>query len=538
MNAHRLRAPSSDGALLAEPPLGEAGDRLAANADRLSRWDHDFQGRRTSRLRPMVRGQVLDQARSYLAAAGLDTPDGPRPERLVVTGHQPELFHPGVWVKNFAAAAIARRTGAVALNIVVDNDIPKSSAVKVPRLLDGGDIRVERVAFDEWGGEIPYEDLVVKDEGLFASFADRARGVLAGSVVDPVLDEFWPRAVAFRAQTDRPGVRFALARRALEGAWGVHNAEVPLSRVCETEGFLWFASHLLAHLPRFREVHNDALRRYRALYGIRSTHHPVPALGREGDWLEAPFWAWRAGEPRRRPLLARQLARTMELRIAGDPETLLELPLGPDREACCAVDQLLTLPSRGVRLRTRALTTTMFSRFLLGDLFLHGIGGAKYDELGDEVSGRFFGVEPPDYLTMSMTLWLGLGDDPQASSSLAGVNRALRDLTFNPDRHLTPPLPDAAARWVAARRRAVFGPVETHPQRLERFHEIRRCNEALQGFVSGQRDSFTRTKHGLAASVRRNALARNREYALVLHSRRRLFGALTRSLPRLRLPGG
>ena len=25
-------------------------------------------------------------------------------DRMVVTGHQPELFHPGVWVKNFAVA--------------------------------------------------------------------------------------------------------------------------------------------------------------------------------------------------------------------------------------------------------------------------------------------------------------------------------------------------------------------------------------------------------------------------------------------------
>ena len=64
-----------------------------------------------------------------------------------------------------------------------------------------------------------------------------------------------------------------------------------------------------------------------------------------------------------------------------------------------------------MRLRTRALTTTLFSRFLLGDLFIHGIGGAKYDELGDEIARRFFGIEPPGFLTVSMTLWLGLPSD-------------------------------------------------------------------------------------------------------------------------------
>src|SRR5262249_37038580 len=417
MDAPRLRATSPDGALLAEPPVDRAGDLLAAALDRLAHWDHDFQGRRTSRLRPLVRAQVLDRARRFLADAGLEPPPVPAadgPPRLVVTGHQPELFHPGVWVKNFATALIARRNGALGLNLVLDNDTPKSAAVKVPGPGGAGGLRVERVAFDDWRGEVPYEDLDVADEALFASFADRARAALAGAIADPVLDVFWPLALGFRDRTPRLGLRFALARHAVEASWDIRNAEVPLSAVCETQGSLCFACHLLAPLPRFQEVHNDALRRYRALYHIRSRHHPVPALGRQGDWLEAPFWVWRASAPRRRPLLARQLAKTMELRIGGEDQPLTEIPLAPDREACCAVEQLLELSARGVRLRTRALTTTMFARFLLGDLFIHGIGGAKYDELGDAIAGRFFGVEPPGYMTLSMTLWPGLPHDPTA----------------------------------------------------------------------------------------------------------------------------
>src|SRR5206468_3595384 len=157
---------------------------------------------------------------------------------------------------------------------------------------------------------------------------------------------------------------FALARRALEGSWGVRNLELPLSTLCESEAFLWFASYLLAQLPRFQEVHNAALLRYRVAHGIRSRNHPVPALGTDGGWREAPFWVWRAEAPRRRALLVRQHARSMELRINGEDEPFLELPLSPDREACCAVEALRTLPARRIRLRTRALTTTMFARLI------------------------------------------------------------------------------------------------------------------------------------------------------------------------------
>ena len=110
----------------------------------------------------------------------------------------------------------------------------------------------------------------------------------------------------------------------------------------------------------------------------------------------------------------------MDLRIAGEDEVLIELPLAPDREACCAVERLRELAGRCGPLAHRALTTTMFSRFLLGDLFIHGIGGAKYDELGDEIARRFFGIEPPGFLTVSMTLWLGLPCDPATPDDLAG----------------------------------------------------------------------------------------------------------------------
>ena len=66
MTARHLRAPSTDGALLAEPPLHMAGGQAAANAARLSAWDYDFQGRRASWLRPQIRREILELARGFL----------------------------------------------------------------------------------------------------------------------------------------------------------------------------------------------------------------------------------------------------------------------------------------------------------------------------------------------------------------------------------------------------------------------------------------------------------------------------------------
>jgi hypothetical protein len=527
MTARRLRAPATDGGVLVEPPPGAVGRLVAVNAARWADWDYDFQGRRACRLREQVRREIVGLAGDFLRRHGLDgtgsspgAPDGAAAATpLIVTGHQPELFHPGVWVKNFAAAAIAGAAGGRALNLIVDNDLPKAASIRVPTI-EGDRLRAVRVDYDRWQGEIPFEDWTVGDEALFATFADRVGHVLGGAVADPVLDDYWPRALRRRGEADAVGLRLALARRELEGAWGVSSLEVPLSAVCQSEGFLWFAAHLLAQLPRYRNVHNTCLAEYRAAHRIRSRHHPVADLARTDEWLEAPFWVWRASQPRRRALLARQRSRILELRIAGEDQVLIALPLRPDGEACCAVERLRELPGRSIRLRTRALTTTMFSRFLLGDLFIHGIGGAKYDELGDEIARRYFGLEPPGFLTLSLTLRLGLPVEPATPADVAAVAHRLRDLRFNPERYLSEPIPADARNWIMARRAAIAGPTASRRQREARGRAIRRCNQALQPWVEPLRAELEARRARLRAALRSDRVARDREFAFVLHSTR------------------
>ena len=513
--------------MLISPPATGLARQIADNSAQLAEWNYDFQGRRAHFLRAAVRQEVVAAAQGFLkrhdlSAAGL-TVDAPgfseRP--LIVTGHQPELFHPGVWIKNFVTASIAAASGGVGLNLIVDNDIPKSSSITVPAI-DDGRIRLTRVEFDRWGGDAPFEDSSVLEEGRFSSFADRVRSLLGNSVPRPLIDNYWPRVLGRRDEAATHGMRFSLARRELEASWGVANLEVPMSVVCETDGFYWFVSHLLAQLPRYRQVHNDALDEYRSVHGIRSKNHPVAALAQQGEWLEAPFWTWRREEPRRRALLVRQRSRVMDLRIAGEDEILLELPLAAEREACCAVERLRELAGRSVRLRTRALTTTLFSRFLLGDLFIHGIGGAKYDELGDEIARRFFGIEPPGFLTVSMTLWLGLPSGPATPDDLAGVERGLRDLRFNPDRHLSEPASDEIRSLVRAKQAALSTSAATRRERKVRRLAIRQSNEALQPAVRDLYDGLISRRSEIQGRLRSNRVARNREFSSVLHSEERL----------------
>jgi hypothetical protein len=272
-------------------------------------------------------------------------------------------------------------------------------------------------------------------------------------------------------RTRRLGDLFALARRLWEERWGCRNLEIPISWLADSHAYRGFAAHLLAEAPRFLAVHNQALAGYRARHRIRSTHHPVTALATDGDWHEVPFWAWCSGDTQRQRLFVRPggTGRGPEIRVA--------------RAILGGLDDLLR---EGWKIRPRALTTTLFARLYLADLFVHGIGGAIYDELTDDLIRQFFGLEPPEFLVVSGTLYL---PQPQLASGLSAseVKRRLRHIWFNPDRYLTSRTNDNGVQALSRQKQDLVAqqPEESDAKRA-RFHTIIALNERLRPPVAVQ----------------------------------------------------
>lgn len=103
-----IRAPAEDGTFVAAPPLSEVADLLSSNLERQQR-PLLLLGRPLSELQAQARRSALESGCSYLARLGEPIPDIPATGPMWLAGHQPELFHPGVWIKNFALSGLARR---------------------------------------------------------------------------------------------------------------------------------------------------------------------------------------------------------------------------------------------------------------------------------------------------------------------------------------------------------------------------------------------------------------------------------------------
>jgi hypothetical protein len=515
-----LRAPQHDSELLSVPSLTEVATLLDLNRRRANAWAGTILDRTWSDLRSLARQSAIKDALDYLEQAGEPLPSI-HAGSLIVSGHQPELFHPGVWVKNFAIHQLAQRHQATPLHLIVDNDAVKHLSISVPMEHVSDRPHALVIPFDRSVEEVPYEERVIVDHGEFASFVERVGEQTRAWPFKPILPEFWTDVLAHRSPVI--GERFSAARRTLERRWGCRNLEVPLSHLCRSEPFAWFTCHLLSDLPHFHAIYNQVVHDYRRVYGIRSRNHPVPDLGNDDRWFEAPFWIWDVQRPRRRQLWVQQQAGQLLLRAANLPgaqDITASIPTAdPDAFAWA----LQRWESHGVKLRTRALTTTLYARLFLADLFLHGIGGGKYDELTDEIARKFYNIEPPAFLVLSATLHLPLASDPATTDDQRRLQQECRDLHWNPQRHVDGLPMGADTLAILQRRQAMVDSTPTDRRgRRERFTSLRNITEQMRPLVA---DKERRTAGELArvvSGVKTNAVLQRRDYAFCLFPGERL----------------
>ena len=94
-----LKVPRQNNTFLCTPPAGNAQALLRQNK---SRNDNKSLPDWVRPLQILARTQALRAARDYTSTYAPQSilNAGAEPLNLVVGGHQPELFHPGVWFKN------------------------------------------------------------------------------------------------------------------------------------------------------------------------------------------------------------------------------------------------------------------------------------------------------------------------------------------------------------------------------------------------------------------------------------------------------
>jgi hypothetical protein len=170
----------------------------------------------------------------------------------------------------------------------------------------------------------------------------------------------------------------------------------------------------------------------------------------------------------------------------------------------------------------------------LGDFFIHGIGGGKYDEVTDAIIRDYFGIAPPAYQVLSATLHLPLPTFPSTTNDLKRAERRVRDLKWNPQRYLTVEQranPDVR-RLVEAHTALAANepPYRDHQARREWFQKLQRLTERLRPLVAGLVPHAEAELARVRSEVNANAILERRDYSWVLYPEEPLRPFLQRFL--------
>ncbi|MCC6422837.1 MAG: hypothetical protein IT447_05110 [Phycisphaerales bacterium] len=381
MDDPQWKAPTEDGQILIWPPPDQILEQTGRNNRLLSEAKSPIQGVALSALR--------QRQRQWLGHERADRP-------IIATGHQSELYHPGVWAKNILIDLVAQRLGGDGVHVAVDSDEPKHLNVRWP----GGS---EPLTDDPQLSTAAWSGLL---EGPTPAYLDHIEGHLRRSAQGWGFAStmmIWPFLQSMRKLAmESAGLSAGLinAMHQLDWELGLKHHALAASPVWESAPYLLFVHHLMAMAGEFATQYNGALADYRTREGIANPGRPMPDLKLESQRCESPFWVddMKSGL-RRRAMLQWERDRWV-LHHDGN-----EFAFDPHKAGWSAADELIDwLRAARVRLSPRALMLTTYLRLMVADQFVHGIGGGMYDRVADDLIVRTFGIEPPKFAVTTATL--------------------------------------------------------------------------------------------------------------------------------------
>jgi hypothetical protein len=282
-----------------------------------------------------------------------------------MAGHQPVVYHPGIIEKTKRLGALATETGSYALNVAIDTDEGDGGRLLWPRR-DGDDVVIKQGSLAT--GELLYRDQRVVSRGKSAAlFAELKRDLISSGCGASVEGAEKAERLYGALEGESIVLAHSIVRKSLcDAAYD----EVPLSLFLQTPSVREFLDRIVRDGERFVELYNTTLERYRTEHKIKNPANPFPNMTVTPEEIELPLWEL-VGSSRKGVVVGRTGTRTISNLLA---------PRG----------SIVTLLLRGV----------------CSELFIHGIGGGKYDQFVNAFAEGYWRAPLPRFVVASATEYL------------------------------------------------------------------------------------------------------------------------------------
>ncbi|MBI5815230.1 MAG: hypothetical protein HZB29_06425 [Nitrospinae bacterium] len=502
MKMDRAAIPENDGETLCIPPASGFAEAIARNIR--SAKERAAANTHLAKMAELARSSALSKAVEYTSSLGLQAPVAPSPLAPVIcSGHQPELFHPGVAFKNITLMTAAKALGLTPLFISVDTDVFEAERAAIPSLNDGRIVKTDALIFPQPGRNRLYETAETESPDITLERLKAAIGLMDGprlKIPRSAAESFLDRLNSSSMDTPDFTSRSIIIRRAWEKPVGENCLELKVSTLSTTGAFLEYAVDILRRLEDFTAAYNGELERYRKEHKLRYPINPFPNLGVKAGIAETPFWII-AGAGRERAYVEKLGG---SLTMVSESGSLFEM------------EDIL---AGRAQIRPKAITLSIFLRLFVCDFFIHGCGGAKYDAISDGIMRKFYGIQPPEYACVSATLWPG-AEAENPARRMEEIHGSLRDIEQKPE--LTAPPGAEAAALTGEKARLVEAIKYPGADRKAIGRRIKEINSALSAMQEPARKALAGELEHLTSLEKQWQAATARDYPFFIFDPARL----------------
>ena len=423
------------------------GSLLEENKKIFSQYSFKILNQPFKIVREKVRKNILEEAYKFSSKFDhhIEEKIDSSYQYIIQTGHQPVFFHPGIWIKNIFLNELLKSPfldRCLGLNVILDNDLCKELSLPLPALSESGGLRLEKINFLSTAQDLPFEECSLPSLKLINEFTENIINRIKPLENKNILNNFINFSRCLENSfclcnqnycDSNLGEFLGMARRLYENEVNPVYLELPFSQICNIDELLSFFLEIIKNIESFSGIYNKKLEEYRKLFKIRNRANPSPNLVIKENLIEVPFWIWRSRDNRRKIYILKEQDK---IYLYNDSYGKIFLLDKYDSKSLFSLKTILK--EQGLKIRPKALLLTLYNRLFISDLFIHGLGGAKYDLVTDEIIREFFKVKPPHFLVMSSTLLLDFKSYYSSSRlKVSSLKKKIRDLEFNPERYIS-----------------------------------------------------------------------------------------------------
>jgi len=361
---------------ICEPPYAVWSEILRTNLESRPERESSLESSRFKK----IRDELFSSATSYTKALvelahskGIRAISAPvqkytQAETIVMAGHQPVIYHSGLLYKLEALRRLSDDTRALPIHVVIDTDEGEAGIISWP-LVSAGNLEIKRASIGSHGGrDSLYSEQRVADGDTVTRVFNQIKEDLTTSGLEPVASRAEEVKLAYLALAGESLIAANSIVRWLFSDTAM--LEVPISELLKGDEFKAVLEEFYSDAPRLVEIYNTTLNNYRKEHRITNAANPFPNMKVDDRGTEMPLWMISGG------------AREPVFNKSGQPKQVGEF------------------------LATRGSITTLLLRAYCSDLFVHGLGGGKYDRFVEQFAQSYLGVTLPRFVVASRTVSL------------------------------------------------------------------------------------------------------------------------------------